>query len=571
MTKRAAPGKRWSATSTTERFDANGAKLGDVGGAAVKVKVRYRLDGKSRQATFADPDADTQAVHYRHLLAAAYTGDWDADDRHNPAPAVALPLPSVGPEPEPLPLPTAGDDTIVDIDALVKWQAAKHRSSKKKKGGGTRSPKTTHGYDNNLAFFAERARYPAGDPRVVAGHVEAGASIRIDDPAFGVTEADLITFIDERSATNLRTRGANERRMRTWVRSVERELDRAERDGREPVIPDEPTLAPETVSARTIDSSCQEVRRLFHDAYRRGIIRYQPWTPSVDEEVVHAIPAVRKLKNLPNGDQVRLLADTMAGTERAGYTADGSLGQISGDRYAAMIELSGVLGLREEEVAGIRLSWVELDRDQPRIGLRGAEVYHPLDEGGRVRATVPLKARAEGTIRWVALHDRPDVIERLRNHIDRHVATPDPTSGDEYRKDPHLFTTETGAPVDFSNWNTAWWKPVVAAAFNDSDTEHLAGFRFGNLRHAAITRWLTEGRTLHWCATQAGNSQAVIEENYAGIMDEIGYRPDGANQTPLAAVPPNAVTLDGIENLGTDALTRLMATISQTLVSRQTA
>ena len=50
--RRRAPGKRWSARSSLERWDADSNQLHDGLGTAAKVKVHYRLDGASRSATF---------------------------------------------------------------------------------------------------------------------------------------------------------------------------------------------------------------------------------------------------------------------------------------------------------------------------------------------------------------------------------------------------------------------------------------------------------------------------------------------------------------------------------------
>ncbi|GEM_PF-4266842 len=48
---------------------------------------------------------------------------------------------------------------------------------------------------------------------------------------------------------------------------------------------------------------------------------------------------------------------------------------------------------------------------------------------------------------------------------------------------------------------------------------------FRRLRAAAITHWLVLGRTLYWCAREAGNSQAVIEAHYQGVLDEVEHDP----------------------------------------------
>jgi hypothetical protein len=52
MARRKAPGKRWSATSSLERYAADGTKIEEGSDAAVaKAIVRWRLDGSNRSAT----------------------------------------------------------------------------------------------------------------------------------------------------------------------------------------------------------------------------------------------------------------------------------------------------------------------------------------------------------------------------------------------------------------------------------------------------------------------------------------------------------------------------------------
>jgi|GEM_PF-6181492 len=85
MGRRRAPDKRWSARSSLERYDDSGARLAEgAGGRVATAVVRWRLDGRSRSATFTGPDPLGPARALQALLAAAYEGNWEADACHRP-------------------------------------------------------------------------------------------------------------------------------------------------------------------------------------------------------------------------------------------------------------------------------------------------------------------------------------------------------------------------------------------------------------------------------------------------------------------------------------------------------
>lgn len=328
-----------------------------------------------------------------------------------------------------------------------------------------------------------------------------------------------------------------------------------------------PELEAEVASARTVESACREVRGMFTDAYLRGRTSYQPWTSEVDDQVIRASPVVYNLRSVASPAQVDRLVANMAASTRWSVDARGRRVEASGARFAAMVMLAGKKGLREEELGGLRWSWLELDGDRPRIVLRGAEVYHPLDGGGRARVRVTLKHRPAGEIRIIDLTDTPDLVEALRSHLDLFCPRPDHESDDPDAIDPLVFTTHRDTPIDFSNWVGAWWKPCVAATFTDPTEEHLRGLWFTRLRAAAITAWLIDGRTLEWCARQAGNSQLIIEKHYKGIIDEIGYLGRPTTPTP----PETALATVEVAEMSVAELAAAQARLADELTRRAMA
>ncbi len=149
---------------------------------------------------------------------------------------------------------------------------------------------------------------------------------------------------------------------------------------------------------------------------------------------------------------------------------------------------------------------------------------------------------------------------------------PDPESEDPDARDPRVFTTHTGAPMDFGNWTKHWWKPAVAAVFGEDHPLH--DLRYGRLRAAAITSWLVDGETLEWCARQAGNTPGVIEQHYRGVLDEIGYeerqRERARRRLPSGAASSTLVEAD-LATLTARDLAEIQARLAQEGVRRSRA
>ena len=92
--RRAAAGKRWSASSSAQAWDRNGEPVPVGDASATKVTVRYRLDGVLRKRSFSGPECWSHAEAFQALLRAAYCGDWPADAEHRPVPPVPAPTPA---------------------------------------------------------------------------------------------------------------------------------------------------------------------------------------------------------------------------------------------------------------------------------------------------------------------------------------------------------------------------------------------------------------------------------------------------------------------------------------------
>lgn len=540
--KRAEKGRRWSATSTVERYHANGNKLDHASTVTpAKLIVRWRCDGKQRSQTFAGHDVDG-VEEFQALLAAAYAGNWAPLDYGRPpipnrVPAPAASVADPAPEPEVLlTVPKASVTSPVggdDVESLVEWFKNRQQTQKSKRGA-KRSPKTLDNYFDGLDFADTVLRYKAADPRLAGTDRKPGDSLLREH----LTAADLLGALDVRAGTNLRTRAANERKLQRWSKSVLHAEKIAKRTGQPFVIPPAPLLEPEEASARTCEEFARQTKALFTTAAAHGLITESPWTAAVDDATIRPAKVHYTTKNVLNRHQVERIAAGIAAHTRTSRTPDYAIVHVDGRRYLAMVLLAGIDGPRPEETIALRLSWID---DRPgrgmRIGIRGGEVDQPkkLTGANRARTSVELKHRGPDEIRWIDVD--VDVAAALRAHIDEFVPTPDPTSTDDEKRDPHVFTTHWGRPVDLSNFAEKWWKPVVSTLFDNPQERRFVGCTFHRLRAAAITGWLRDrGFTTYQAAMKAGCSRGMIEDHYAGVLDEIDYDERQKNQREVPVV-----------------------------------
>jgi hypothetical protein len=567
--RRAESGKRWSASSTIQWLDATGqtvrrdADASDRPAGAVKALVHYRLDKKPKRPTFyVRTSEELDALRaFTKTLELSYLANWPADHAGKPVPPTLL-ISSDGdaeanataqhtsgiedPQATPLVALSALTETEqrprLTASRLVEIVRAHQRKTPKRRGGDKKKRNTQNNYDKTHDFFLEHARYQPGDPRLEILGLEPGDEWVFDDPAAPIRPADVLGLIAIRAATNLRSRGVNTRRLANWHKDLEAAQKRA--GGEALQVPATPELVREEASARTIEAFGQQLGVLLEHAYRYEHMTYRLWTESIKDEVPHAGATSYTTRTVPSRREVGQIVDTIATITRSFRDRDGTYRTVNGERYAAMVWLAGREAPRPEENIAIRDSWVLLDPVDPRIVLHYAEIIQPsLDDLPRERVQTLLKHRAENEIRVLrpARQDREEFIAVLSEHRKKFVKK---TAEDP---DPYFFTTETGRPVDLSNFNDNWWAPTRDEVFGDHP--HFANLPFRRLRAAAITDWLV---TLGWstgrAADKAGNSQAVLEKHYKGVLASRAQSDEDASDerqagksTALAGSPGGAV------------------------------
>ena len=574
--QRRAAGKRWAASRSVELYDADGRRLpSDDDGTWHKAKVRWRVDGEQRKATFKREERDELRLLLTELQA-AYEHDWAADERGWPVAPLPLPgIPAPAGDPgdddvaEPadedsdasarvLPGAGAGSTAIRDIRDLAQRFYTQRATTRSPKTGSDRSPITLKDYRLELDFVVEVLVYPPDDPRLDDADAEAGDPLRVDDPEIGVSPRDLLRFLEIRERTNRNIRSSNEAAMASWTRQVKKEEDRAAKEGRAPDLPPPPTLEPERASSRTVESVAKLVKSMFEEAASRGWIDYQPWTRDVDDRTISSAATRYTTKQVHRREQVDRIVAALGDVQRE-IVLDGRWVTVDGQRYQAMVQLGGYKGPRPQELIAIRRSWLELDRHRPRLVLRNA-----LSKG----RVVPLKHRRVGEVRYVYLDDEPDLVAALREHLERFVPEPDPESDDPLLQDPYVFLTHQGALISLKHFGDRWYKPAVRSALDRAGEEQLAQSTFKLLRASAVTHWLAEkGWTIQRSADQAGNRIEVIEKHYAGVLSEIGY--EESVRVPAEAPPVDASELpDQLTDLPATALTELIQLASSELAKR---
>lgn len=537
--KRKTADRRWSASSTVEWLDTDrrtirrDADASNPPRGAVKARVHYRVKGATKRPVF---DVSTSLDDIQSFIATlnlAYLENWPADRYGRPERPVALealtstkisasqPVPVFEPiahtnladlaNPGDTGTSPAGATQRLDLVALIKIYRVHQRTTPKKKGGGSRTRKTHCDYTGHQEFILTHGRYAHGDPRPSILGLKPGDPWVMNDPRAPLRKDDVLALITARATTNLRTRAVNERRLAAWRKAVEK-AHRANPD--DPELPPIPELVPEAVSGRTVEAFGQQLGALLTYAYKRRYIPENLWTDDVNDEVPSAGTTSYTTKTVPSREEVHQLVTDIASTIRTYRDRNtGQLVTVNGERYAAMLWLAGRMAPRPEETIAIRAPWVILDEEDPRIELHNAEIVQPkLDDSPRERVVSTLKQRSEGVSRTIRPdpRDRDEFIAVMQQHLEKFVDDPD----DE---EQYFFTTESGRPVDLDGFNRNWWKPVRDTAFGEH--KHFSDLPFRRLRAAAITDWLAVlGWTTREAAEMAGNSQAVIEEHYAGVL-----------------------------------------------------
>ena len=165
----------------------------------------------------------------------------------------------------------------------------------------------------------------------------------------------------------------------------------------------------------------------------------------------------------------RISLPAMVGHERR-YLSAADVERLAAEfdpRYRALIHTAAYLGLRWQEIAGLRLRYLELERGRPAM----LRVISTIERsGGRCRVVDLGKTKAAR--RTLVMP------EFLRGALADHVA--------KYSDEEWVFAARKGGFLRYDNFRTREWSPAVESA-------GLTPLTFHCLRHTAAAFMIDDG------------------------------------------------------------------------------
>lgn len=200
-----------------------------------------------------------------------------------------------------------------------------------------------------------------------------------------------------------------------------------------------------------------------------------------------------------NPNQARALLDAVRQTPRSGPHLVAFFGCIY---YSA---------LRPEEAANLRLHNLEIPDDDGWgwIVIDGAapEIDRRWTDGGPRRTARQLKHRAVGESRRAPMP--PQLATLLREHV---------AAGSLPSHESLLFRGERGQAISGLTYRNVW-RRARAMALTEAQQRSPLASRPYDLRHAAVSTWLTSGVPAAQVAEWAGHSVDVLLRVYAKCLD----------------------------------------------------
>lgn len=189
-----------------------------------------------------------------------------------------------------------------------------------------------------------------------------------------------------------------------------------------------------------------------------------------------------KLPGVPSRPARRLSPDDVA-----------TIADSTGERYAPMVWLGAVLGLRWGEVAGMTIGSLNLLERTLTVANqlgRDGELGEPKSRAGRRTQSLP---------------------GALAEMLAAHLSSTGLTGADRERL---VFTSPEGGPLDYSHWRRRVWLPALEKA-------GLDGVSFHDLRRLNATQLVREGVDVKTAQTRLGHSDPRLTlAVYAQVVSE---------------------------------------------------
>lgn len=159
-----------------------------------------------------------------------------------------------------------------------------------------------------------------------------------------------------------------------------------------------------------------------------------------------------------------------------------------------------IVGLSRPDLKLPQRGWgmVRLHESRPRAG-------RPWTDSGEAHDQKGLKHRPRSAVRWVPIP--PELVSLLRWHLTVYG----------YAPDGRIFRTARGGIVQESGYGEVWRRAREATLSPDELKTKLAKRPY-DLRHAAVSTWLSSGVEPQLVAHRAGQSVAVLFRFYAKFL-----------------------------------------------------
>ena len=214
-----------------------------------------------------------------------------------------------------------------------------------------------------------------------------------------------------------------------------------------------------------------------------------------------SVPRVSRLvdrRSVVNPDQARALLEAVRTTPRSGHLLVGFFASMY---YSA---------LRPEEAASLRVHNLDLPKDVGwgwmTLEKAAPETDQQWSDTGRRRDERQLKHRAVGDTRRVPVP--PELVALLQHHLAEHGAA----------ADGRLFRGEAGESPSAATYRRIWDRARRSALTEAQYAGPLARRPY-DLRHAAVSTWLSVGVPAPQVAEWAGHSVEVLLKVYAKCID----------------------------------------------------
>ncbi|EGG46664.1 integrase [Streptomyces griseoaurantiacus M045] len=251
-----------------------------------------------------------------------------------------------------------------------------------------------------------------------------------------------------------------------------------------------------TASASTI----RRKRAIFHNALGfavdAGRLADNP-LPRVQWKAPEQVSEELDPASVPDPRQALALLDAVRTQSARGRR----LVAFFGCMYYAAARPAEVIGLRLQDCDLPRRGWgtLQLRETRPRSGSAWTDSGEAHDRRG-------LKHRPRKAVRTVPIP--PDLVALLRWHVTAYGTAPD----------GRLFRTARGGLIQDTGYGEVWAEARARVLTPAQRTSQLAKRPY-DLRHAAVSTWLSSGVEPQVVAARAGHSVAVLFRVYAKCLD----------------------------------------------------